>query len=181
VTGRGPQQQPGSPEAPPARTRGPGLGARLVERFEPRTRVAIPVRLFVGRQTGEGQIVNISSRGLQLETGLSLRTGAVVEVRRGAQAIVGEVRWVRGSFAGVRLRQRILVQAYLRGESDFTLVPPQAGARRQARAVGIGGAVDWLCAHFQWVALLCAVVAGVAAISGLLDRALAPLGQLHLA
>jgi hypothetical protein len=156
------------------------IGASLIERFEPRVKVSIPAQIFVARTSAAAVIVNISSRGVMLQTAQSLHVGNIVDIRRGTQSLVGAVRWVRGQQAGVRLQGRIAVQAYLRGDADFVLVPARPAGQERRKLDGGFGPVDGIFAHFEWVVLLAMAVGAVAVLSSLLSRALGPLGSIHL-
>lgn len=155
-------------------------GASLIERFESRAKASIPAQIFVTRKPADAVIMNISSRGVMLQTSQSLQVGNIVDIRRGTQSLVGTVRWVRGQQAGVRLQGRIVVQAYLRGDADFALVPARPAGQQRRNFDGGFAPVDWMFAHFEWVILLAMAGGAVAVLSGFLNRALGPLGSMHL-
>lgn len=56
----------------------------------------------MGAVWGDARILNISSRGLLIETGLGTPRGDAVELRRGAHVILAHVVWREGKRAGLQ-------------------------------------------------------------------------------
>ena len=156
------------------------VGGNLVERFEARTSVRLPAILFVDRTSADACILDISSRGLMLQTDHPLRVGHIIELRHGAQSLVGSVKWTRGRRAGIRLGGRIAVQVFLRGEADFALVPLAPPHQRRHGVWGVSGAVDWMVQHFQWLVLAAFVAGGAILAAQTVSKVLDPLGSIRL-
>lgn len=156
------------------------VGSSIVERFEPRTRVRLQASLFVDHTSADACILDISSRGLMLETGHPLRVGNIVEVRHGQQSLVGNVKWIQGRRVGVRLGGRIAVQAFLRGDADFALVRPSPSRQLHHGAPNLAGIVDWIFRHFQWLVLVALVAVAAVVASEMVSKVLSPLDSIRL-
>lgn len=156
------------------------IGDNIVERFEPRTRVRLQVSLFVDHASADAYILDISSRGLMLETDHPLRVGNIIEVRHGQQSLVGNVRWIQGQRAGVRLGGRIAVQAFLRGDADFALVRPPTSRQLHHGTPNLAGIVDWMLHRFQWLVLVAIAVGAAVVASEMASKFLSPLGSIRL-
>ena len=98
---------------------------------EPRRRVAAAARLRRERGWSDATIVNISSRGLQIQTSWPLEEGARVELRRGAEIIHAQIVWSEGVRVGLRSDERLPVDDIVAGEGACTAVRPAAGERRR--------------------------------------------------
>ena len=77
---------------------------------ELRRRVVLPARLKAGVQWSDVCILNISTRGLMIQSGRAGPTGSTVEIRRGDHVIIGRVVWREGPRAGVRCDERVPVE-----------------------------------------------------------------------
>ena len=77
---------------------------------ELRRRVVLPARLRTGAQWSDACILNISSRGLMIQSGRAGPEGSVVEVRRGDHVIVARVVWREGARAGLATDERLPVE-----------------------------------------------------------------------
>lgn len=84
---------------------------RLSERpRELRRRVVLPARMRAGAQWSDVCILNISSRGLLIQSGLAGSQGSLVEVRRGDHVMVARIVWRDGSRAGLQCEDRVPVE-----------------------------------------------------------------------
>jgi PilZ domain len=118
---------------------------------ELRRRVLLPARLRTGAQWSDTCILNISSRGLMIQSGRSGPEGSTVELRRGDHAIIAQVVWREGGRAGLRTDERLPVEEImsLSNSGALTLVAcdgarvdrrrhprhPPTDARLQGRAI----------------------------------------------
>jgi hypothetical protein len=69
--------------------------------------------MLTGAVWSDACILNISSRGLLIQSGRSTPQGSVVELRRGDQVIVARVVWRDGIRAGLRAEERLPVESIL--------------------------------------------------------------------
>lgn len=89
------------------------LAARINFKERPRElrrRVVLPARLRAGAQWSDACILNISSRGLMIQSGRAGPTGSRVELRRGKHVIVARVVWRDGARAGLASDERLPVE-----------------------------------------------------------------------
>ena len=77
---------------------------------ELRRRVVLPARLRSGAEWSDACILNISSRGLLIQSGRAGPKGTLVELHRGDHVILARVMWREGSRAGVRSDERLPVE-----------------------------------------------------------------------
>lgn len=78
---------------------------------EPRVRTFVPARMLLGARWADAFILNVSSRGLLIQSAESLERGAYIELRRGDQVIIARVVWRVGSRAGLRAQDRVPIEA----------------------------------------------------------------------
>ena len=74
---------------------------------EPRIAVLLPARMKVGSAWSDAVIHNVSSRGLLAAAEDAPARGTYLEIRRGANVIVGRVMWRKDRFFGVRTQDMI--------------------------------------------------------------------------
>jgi hypothetical protein len=87
---------------------------------ELRQRVLIPARVRTGATWADACILNLSSRGLLIQTTSGVTKGSMIELRRGDQLIVARVVWQDGAKAGLRCEERLPVERILTvGQSDW--------------------------------------------------------------
>jgi hypothetical protein len=117
---------------------------------------------------GDVCILNISSRGLQLQAARPPQRGSYVEIRRGPHVIVGCVAWAKQHRFGVRSQDVLFVDAIVaepgseemqRGPVAYVPAERRAAPRRPPsadRSRAIGRAMEFAC--------LAVVVLGVATL-----------------
>lgn len=123
-------------------------------------------------------ILNISSRGMQLQSARPPARGAYVEIRRGPHVIIGCVAWARQHRFGIRAQDVLFVDAIVAepGENEAAngFVPYVPAERRAAprrpQSAGrnrmIGRAMEFACFG-------CLAALGAAALYGAAHEALA--------
>lgn len=77
---------------------------------ELRRRVIVPARLRHGAAWSDACILNISSRGLMIQTGRPIGRGSEIEIYRGDHVIVAEVVWREGARAGLKAEGRVPIE-----------------------------------------------------------------------
>lgn len=79
---------------------------------ELRRRVMLRARLRAGIGWSDACILNVSSRGLMINstTAAGQQMGSMIEVRHGEYVIVAEVVWRSGTRAGLRSEERVPVE-----------------------------------------------------------------------
>lgn len=85
--------------------------ARSHKPRELRRRVIAAARLRRDRGWSDATILNMSSRGLQIQTNWPLDEGSWVELRRGEHVIRAQVVWYKGVRAGLRSDELLPVDA----------------------------------------------------------------------
>jgi len=78
-----------------------------------RRRVILPARLRLGSQWTDICILNVSSRGLMIQSGQPARQGTIVEVRRERHIITGRVMWRDGGKIGLQCEDLVPVEGIL--------------------------------------------------------------------
>lgn len=108
-------------------------------------------------------ILNISSRGLMIHSGRSVREGSTIEIRRGAHVIVAKVMWRDGSRAGLQADDRLPVDEILTlGQEpalQLTAGRSTAERRRQPRRIHDDSRIRARLFEFAGVAVLAGVFA----------------------
>ena len=74
---------------------------------QPRKNVLVSARLSCGTSWADTSIVNVSARGMGLQTLRVPRRGTYVEIRRGHVCIVAQVVWTEGQRFGVRTQDDV--------------------------------------------------------------------------
>lgn len=102
---------------------------------ELRRRVMLPARLRNGAQWTDACILNVSSRGLMIQSARAGPEGSDVELRRGDHVIVARVVWRSGHRAGLRTEERIPVEEImsLTGSSALQLVASEGALVERRR------------------------------------------------
>lgn len=105
---------------------------------ELRTRVVLPARIRSDSGWSDACILNLSSRGLLINSGGPAAEGSVVELRHGDHVIVARVIWREGSRTGLRTQDRVPVEDIVTGKQAqaVQLTAPQwpaADRRKQPR------------------------------------------------
>ena len=77
---------------------------------ELRRRLILPARLRAPNGWSDACILNVSSRGLQINAIQSAVQGATVEIWHRDHVIVARVMWRKGNKAGLRAEQRVPVE-----------------------------------------------------------------------
>jgi hypothetical protein len=77
---------------------------------ELRRRVVLPARLRHGAHWADVCILNVSSRGLMIQSARSGPEGSLIELRRGEHVIVARVVWREGARAGLQSEDRVPVE-----------------------------------------------------------------------
>jgi hypothetical protein len=120
----------------------PGMGMSsafpLLRVREPRMKVCIPARLRLGAQWTDAFILNVSSRGLLIQSSGAVERGMYVELRREDQVIIGRIVWRSGSRAGLRAQDRVPLESIVtagavRSKKASSPLPSAADRRRSPR------------------------------------------------
>ena len=78
---------------------------------EDRRKVMLSARMRSGASWHDACILNMSSRGLMLQTAVRTERGAYLEVRRGPHVIVARVIWTGQQRVGLKAQDRLSVDA----------------------------------------------------------------------
>ena len=145
---------------------------------EERRKVLIRARMRSCATWGDVCILNISSRGLQLQSARPPERGADVEVRRGPPVIVGRVAWSKQHRFGIRSQDALFIDAIIaepdsaeamRGPVAYVPAERRSAPRRAASADNsrlVGRAMEFAC-------LGLVVLAGATILYGAAESALA--------
>ena len=90
---------------------------------EERRKVLIRARMRTVASWGDVCILNISSRGMQLQAARPPERGSFVEIRRGPHVIIGCVAWIKQHRFGIRAQDVLFVDA-------ITADPGEEGTER---------------------------------------------------
>ena len=127
-----------------------GATSRNHKPRELRHRVIAAARMRRPRGWCDATILNISSRGLQIQTSWPLDEGSWVELRRGDHVIRAQVIWYKGVRAGLRSDDLLAVEEIAIGEAAPVLCTTSDRPRHRrsddshrllGRAVEFGGVV----------------------------------------
>lgn len=138
---------------------------------ELRRRVILPARLRTGTDWSDTCILNVSSRGLMIQSARPALPGSLVELRRGDHVIVATVMWRQGSRLGLQADNRVPVEEIMSSAnaaslrlvaSDGALIDRRRKSRTSSCETRLTGRT------FEFVAL----IASVAAFAGLLSIAM---------
>jgi hypothetical protein len=145
---------------------------------ELRRKVLIRARMRVVASWGDVCILNISSRGMQLQAARPPGRGTYVEIRRGPHVIIGCVAWTKQHRFGIKSQDVLFVDAIVAEPGDcesqrgsVAHVPAeQRSAPRKAasadRSRTLGRAMEFACIGVV-------VLAGAIALYGAAEDALA--------
>ncbi len=92
----------------------------------------IPARILCDDAFKDACILNLSSRGLLLQTSQPPRRGAYLDVRRGRHVIVGKVAWSKHHRCGVRTQDPLPIDELL-NDREPTGSPRLANDRRSVQ------------------------------------------------
>lgn len=112
-----------------------GLSRKSNERpRELRRRVLIDARMRSGARWSDARILNISSRGLMIQSGSAGGEGSVVQLYRGDHVIVARVVWRSGNRAGLQSEDRVPVEEIMSaGQSTALQLVAPGGAPIERR------------------------------------------------
>jgi hypothetical protein len=116
----------------------------LLKKREQRTKVLVPARMRHAGSWSDVCLVDLSSRGVGLQSAKPPGRGEYVELRRGSHVlIVGRVVWAKGHRFGIRTQDRVWIDGVLRdggggeapasGEQERRAMPRMAKAHEQSR------------------------------------------------
>jgi hypothetical protein len=88
---------------------------------ELRRRVVARARVWSGSQWSDACILNVSSRGLLIQTSRPVAEGSMVEILRGDHLIVARVMWSNAGRSGLKSEQRLPVEDILSLEQSRAL------------------------------------------------------------
>lgn len=155
---------------------------------EPRHKVLVRARIETGAGWHDACILNISSRGMLLQTADPPVRGSYLELRRGALVIVARVMWTRHHRLGVKSQDVLPIEAIIRdvevpvvgegvrvGERRNAARPQMATAtrsRHQGRTIEYGFAIALAVAVAGFAAseVHALLSAPVATVTAALDR-----------
>ena len=104
---------------------------------ELRRRVLLPARIRLDSRWSDACILNISSRGLMIQSARLGAEGSTMEIRRGDYVIIGQVVWREGARVGLQCFERVPVEEImsLGGPQAVQLVAREGGLveRRKCR------------------------------------------------
>jgi len=108
---------------------------------ELRRRVMLPARMRDGAQWTDACILNVSSRGLMIQSARVGSEGTLIELRRGDHMIVARIVWRDGSRAGLQSEDRVPVEEIMSvsGSQALQLVASEGALierRRSYRPLG---------------------------------------------
>lgn len=104
----------------------------------------LAARVRHGDAWSDTNILNISSRGLLLHAARPPSRGTYVEVRRGAQVIVGRVIWAQADRFGVRAQDALAIDSLIANGSPKGQAANQSGGMTvERRARPRSEAVEW--------------------------------------
>ena len=99
---------------------------------EPRRKVMLKARMRLGAAWRDACILDMSTRGLMIQTQDPPPGGSYLELRRGRHVIVARVMWTRDRRAGLRAQDPLPTEAII-AEPDHSAGPPiVAGVERRA-------------------------------------------------
>jgi len=100
---------------------------------EPRRKVAIKARMRVAERWGDALILNMSSRGLLIQSRQPPQRGAYIEIRRGRHVIIARAVWAGEDRFGVRTQDIVPVEAViLEPDRSAATSAPLPGLDRRA-------------------------------------------------
>jgi hypothetical protein len=104
---------------------------------EPRQKVLIKARMRVGASWADACILNLSSRGMLVQSGSAPQRGNYLEIRRGRHVVVARVVWSFDERFGVETQQSVSAEDLIREtDNSSTATRPVAEERRVAPRYG---------------------------------------------
>ena len=136
----------------------------------------IAARLRSGVQWSDACILNVSSRGLLVNSPRPAAQGSTVELRRGDHVILARVVWREGTRVGLEVEDRLPVEEIISLDQAQTLRLSAAGAdfverRKQARANVIDARLRGRAMEFISIGVIAAALATT--IWSMVEQALA--------
>jgi hypothetical protein len=126
---------------------------------------------------GDVCILNISSRGMQLQAPRPPERGSFVEIRRGPHVIIGRVAWAKQHRFGIKSQDLLFVDAITAEPGDDEgqrSQPAYTAIERRPRARPPGGDRSRLAGRaMEFACLGCVVAGGAMALYGVAAEALA--------
>lgn len=121
---------------------GPAIRSKNRPR-ELRRRAVVRARVRHGAQWGDACILNVSSRGLMIQTARPMPVGSTIEILRGDHLILAEVMWSAAGRSGVRSEERLPVEDILSVEQSHALrLVASNGVRQDWRRTARGPIAD---------------------------------------
>jgi len=121
----------------------------------------VSARLRHGASWSDACILNISTRGLMIQTGRPVQNGAEVELRRGNYVIVARVMWRDGGHAGLHSEVPVPVEDILTlGQLPALQLTAVRGERRQQRRSEDSSRLCGRAIEFAGVAVIAVSLAG---------------------
>lgn len=99
---------------------------------ERRRTVMLSARMRSAASWHDACILNLSSRGLMLQTEVPPERGAYLEVRRGPHVIVARVIWTRQQRVGLKAQDPLPVEAIVRQQATAVSAAAKPVERRQS-------------------------------------------------
>jgi hypothetical protein len=148
-----------------------------VKTRELRRKVLIKARIRVVASWGDVCILNISSRGMQLQAARPPERGTYVEIRRGPHVIIGCVAWTKQHRFGVKSQDVLFVDAIIAEPGDDEVQrrqPAYTPVDRRVRArAADGGSSRLIGRALEFACLGCVVAGGALALYGAAAEAFA--------
>jgi hypothetical protein len=112
------------------------VSPRAEKRSEPRQRAVVAVRLRHGLSWTDACILDVSSRGLLIQTGSPIAPGNEVEIHRGQHAVAARVVWRDSGRAGLEAKHPVSIEHIVVLGHSLALQPcvPLGERRRYSRA-----------------------------------------------
>lgn len=90
----------------------------VIERSSAREIAKLPCRLRGLGGSIEGNIVNVSRRGMMIEASVNPPRGAMLEIIVGSGSVVGQVKWANASRFGLALGEDVNVRRVAAGAAN---------------------------------------------------------------
>jgi len=131
---------------------------------ELRRRVVLPARLRSGAMWSDICILNISSRGLMVQSSRLGSEGSQVELYRGSHVIIARVVWREGARAGLRAEDRVPVEEILSADASpatrLTVEGQPVERRRAVRRPAVDSRLRGRAMEFVAVSVIALCLAG---------------------
>lgn len=105
--------------------------SETVKPREQRKKAILRATVCVNGSWTDACIIDVSARGLGLQTSRPPPRGTYVEIRNGSLLIVGRIVWANGQRFGVRTQDPLDVDAIARSAGEATKAPSPAPAKSQ--------------------------------------------------